>query len=164
VADLIGKIVISTGKYKNLDNESKITIDEAIPRIRLATKQKDMRVFGVVSGLEDSKKERTFKIGNLKFTHKKERKDMKVIVNAAGEGAIWVTNINGNLCNGDLICSSDIEGYGMKQGDNIVYNYTVAKITCSCKFNLKSKKYRCEEFTYNGITYRRALVGCIYKV
>jgi predicted acyltransferase (DUF342 family) len=162
--DFIGKIVISTGKYKNLNNKSKISIDEAVPIVCLSKKSKDSRVFGVISSFEKKTDERNFKIGNLKFTQKKDKTDMKVIVNASGEGAVWVTNINGNLKNGDLICTSDIAGYGMKQDDPIVYNYTVAKITCSCNFNLKSKKYRCEEINVDGITYKKAFVGCVYKL
>ena len=40
--------------------------------------------------------------------------------------------------------------------------YTVAKITQDCNFNLKSKNYTCEEFNFNGNTYKRAFVGCTY--
>jgi predicted acyltransferase (DUF342 family) len=161
--DLIGQIVISTGKYQNLDNTHKICIDDAVPIVKLSHIKNDPRVFGVISGFEENNKERNFKLGNLKFTQKKEKKDIKVIVNSAGEGAIWITNINGNIKNGDLISSSEISGLGMKQDDHIVYNYTVAKATCSCNFNLKSKKYKCQEFDFNGITYKKAFIGCVYK-
>jgi hypothetical protein len=152
----IGKIVVSTGKYNNLNNENIIEIDEAIPIVKLCDKINDNTVFGVISAFEDYNNERNYKIGNMKFTHEKDKKDIKVIVNSGGEGGIWICNYNGNLQNGDLIVSC-IEGYGMKQDDDIVRARTVAKITCDCDFD----KY--EEFTYNNKTYRKAFVGCIYK-
>ena len=87
----------------------------------------------------------------------------RVIVNAVGEGAIWVTNVNGNFKNGDLITSSSIIGYGMRQKSSFIRNYTVGKITCDCSFDISSRVYRCEEFTFNGRIYKKALVGCIYR-
>ena len=156
--DLIGKIVISTGKY---DND--ILIDDAVPIIKLATRNNDPRCFGVISKFEENNTERSYHIGNLKFKKNKNKSDIKVVVNGAGEGGIWVTNINGNIKNGDFITSSDIPGYGMCQIDDINKNYTVAKATCTCYFNLDSKKYKCEEFNFKGKTYKRAFIGCIYK-
>ena len=63
-------------------------------------------------------------------------------INSIGEGSIWVCNYNGVINNGDYIVSSSIHGYGCKQDDDILHNYTVAKITCQCNFylNLVSKK------------------------
>jgi len=50
----------------------------------------------------------------------------------------------------------------MKQDDDLLHNYTVAKITCDCDFTLDNGFYQCEEFEYEGDTYRRAFVGCTY--
>ena len=85
------------------------------------------------------------------------------MINSVGEGGLWVCNVNGSLKNGDFIVSSSISGYGMRQDDNMYYNYTVAKITCDCDFDLSSKVYRCEEFEYRNLKYRKAFVGCVYK-
>ena len=156
--DLIGMILISTGKY---DNE--LSVDNAVPIVKLANNKNDQRCFGVISAFEENNKERNFKIGNLKFSQQKEENDIKVIVNGAGEGGIWICNLNGNLKNGDLITTSSIPGYGILQDDNIVKNYTVAKITCSCNFKLNSRKYKCEKFKYKKKWYKRAFVGCVYK-
>ena len=79
-----------------------------------------------------------------------------------GEGGIWICNVNGNLENGDFITTCEIPGYGMKQDDDLLHNYTVAKITCNCDFTLGNGFYQCEEFQHEGITYRRAFVGCTY--
>ena len=51
-----------------------------------------------------------------------------------GEGAIWVINKNGPLESGDYITTCDISGYGVKQDDDILHNYSVAKITMDCSF------------------------------
>lgn len=48
-------------------------------------------------------------------------------VNALGEGQINVCGENGNIEIGDLIVTSSIPGKGMKQDDDIVRSYTVAK-------------------------------------
>ena len=48
-------------------------------------------------------------------------------INSLGEGGIWVSNITGEINNGDYITSSIILGYGCKQDDDILHNYTVAK-------------------------------------
>ena len=161
--DLVGKIVVSTGKYSDLQNERKININEAIPIVKMSSKENDSRVFGVISDEETNDMIREHHLGFIKFKSKKRIKNKKYMINSVGEGGVWVCNINGNLKNGDYITTSKIGGYGMKQGDNIHYNYTVAKITCDCDFNLNSEEYECKEFTYRNLKYRKAFVGCIYK-
>ena len=73
-------------------------------------------------------------------------------------------NTNGNLENGDYIQSSDVIGYGEKQDSEFLANYTVAKITMDCNFNINSSDYDCIEFvdSTSGNTYRKAFVGCTY--
>ena len=50
-----------------------------------------------------------------------------IIVNALGEGQINVVAEGGNIEAGDYICSSSTPGKGMKQDDDLLHNYTVAK-------------------------------------
>ena len=50
----------------------------------------------------------------------------------------------------------------MLQDDDLLHNYTVAKITMDCDFDLNSDKYECIEVTHNGQTYKAAFVGCTY--
>ena len=61
--------------------------------------------------------------------------DNRAVVNSLGEGAMWVANTNGNLVSGDYITTSNVAGYGQRQDDDILHNYTVAKITMDCDFN-----------------------------
>ena len=163
LSDYIGKIVISTGQYNNLYNYASIDIDDAIPVVQLSYKARDKRVFGVISDVENTDNKRSYKIGNLQFVQDKEASDIKVKVNAVGEGGIWICNFRGKLRNGDLITTCPIPGYGAKQRHESLMTYTVAKITCDCDFDLKSKVYYCEEFEHNGKKFKKAFVGCIYK-
>lgn len=50
-----------------------------------------------------------------------------VLVNGVGEGQIYVCGEAGNLEVGDLIVTSSMPGKGMKQADDMVRSYTVAK-------------------------------------
>lgn len=163
-SELIGRIVISQGKYCNLEDKNVIDIDEAIPVVELAHKKYDTRAFGVISGFETASKLRTYRLGNMTFSRPKPPDVQgKVIVNSVGEGAIWVVDCNGRFCNGDLITTSHVEGCGMRQKSKVIKTYTVGKITCDCDFELDSKIYTCHVFVYQGRIYKRALVGCVYK-
>lgn len=50
-----------------------------------------------------------------------------VNINAVGEGAINVCGENGNIARGDLIVTSSTPGKGMRQSDDVVRSYTVAR-------------------------------------
>ena len=111
-----------------------ITIEESLPVVSLSTRTNDKAVFGVISHPEDYNN-RDESYGAFTTNFKKEKGDTRVKINSIGEGAIWVSNINGHLESGDYITSSTIPGYGMKQDDDILHNYSVAKITMDCDFN-----------------------------
>ena len=163
INDIVGKIVVASGEYSDLYNKKRITINEAIPIVKLSSKEKDPRVFGVISDEETDDMIREHHIGFIKFQSKKKIKNKKYMINSVGEGGVWVCNVNGNIVNGDYITSSGMLGLGMKQNENIHYNYTVAKISCDCDFDLNSKVYKCEEYTYRNLKYRKAFLGCVYK-
>ena len=155
----VGKIVIATGTYLDLNDNAEITMDEAIPIIDLSTKSNDPRIFGVIAGIEDSNaSSRNYRIGHIELSHHKSIKNKKVIVNSVGEGAILVCNMNGNFKNGDLITTCEIPGLGARQKSNQVKSYTVAKITCDCDFKISPL-----ELIHNNKIYKQALVGCVYK-
>lgn len=56
-------------------------------------------------------------------------------VNAVGEGQINVCGEGGNIAVGDLIVTSSTPGKGMKQADNTMYSYTVAKARETATFS-----------------------------
>ena len=138
-----GYIVYSTGKYMdinstyNADNYvDNIKIVQALPIVEYSKKAKDKKCFGIIN-----KEEEIFKKvrddGYNTFMILKKSGDNRIIVNSIGEGAIWISNYNGPLENGDFITSSPIPGIGMKQDEDYITNYTVGKITMDCDFNPK---------------------------
>ena len=139
----IGYIVRSTGKYYNENSDlerEKPTINESLPIIELTKTEKDISSFGIISS--------TYEQNEVK----------RLIINSVGEGAIMVSNYNGNIINGHYITSSALEGLGMKQDSNSLKNYTVAKSTQDEDF---TSDY--QEITHSdGQTYRYKLIGCTY--
>ena len=110
-----------------------ITISESLPIVSLVSKPNDKRVFGVIAVAEDpSIREDTY--GNFVTPFIKEAGDTRAFINSVGEGAIWVTNAGGNVESGDYVSSSAIPGYAQRQADDVLHNYTIAKITMDCDF------------------------------
>jgi hypothetical protein len=161
----VGLIVVSNGTYKNSDLSTKPSINESLPTITLSTQRNQKSVWGVVSDSEEVQDAtRKFAIGIFVSVLDKQQttEDTRIIVNSIGEGGVWVCNINGNLQNGDYITTCEVPGLGMKQDSEFLANYTVAKITQDCTFELNHPDYDCVEFQYNGLIYRKAFVGCTY--
>lgn len=157
LSDYVGCIVRSCGTYKNLDGTTGPTMNEALPVVDLTRSARDRAVYGVVSSVEDEGEHRVYSRGNQESIIPKPASERRAIINAVGEGAIWVCNINGNIQNGDYITSSDVPGIGMKQDDDILHNYTVAKVTCDCTFGDDAIT-----FQWKDINLKKALVGCTY--
>ena len=135
-------------EWRILQDKEGITIEDALPKIELSRKRKDKRVFGVLGDKRRS-------------NNRAER----LIVNSVGEGGIWVVNSNSNIENGDYITSSDYLGYGEKQDEIFLCNYTVAKSTMSCDFLLDSPLYKCyeiDDLDVNGNKLRIAFIACTY--
>ena len=135
-------LVVSANKNKfmNLNGIlstglSAIKSSESLPIVSLSNVVNDPTVFGVVDSVESASSMRTQRFGGTIVENKKESGDNRVIVNSLGEGAMWVVNTNGNISSGDYITTSNINGYGHKQDDDILHSYTVAKITMDCDFN-----------------------------
>jgi hypothetical protein len=57
------------------------------------------------------------------------------IMNAVGEGQINVCGENGDIAAGDLIVTSSIPGKGMKQADDLIRSYSVAKAREAATFS-----------------------------
>ena len=58
-----------------------------------------------------------------------------IVMNSVGEGQVNVVGEGGSLEIGDLICTSSTPGKGMKQSDDLIHNYTVAKCRENVTFN-----------------------------
>jgi len=140
-ASSVGLIVVSTGKYMNLDNNMKPNINESLPICEISNKEKDKSVFGVISDKEDE--DRIYHTGVWASVYDKANvNEKRYFINSLGEGAMWVCNTNGDLENGDYITTSNVSGYGQKQDDDLLHNFTVAKITCDCNFSLMKQSFK----------------------
>ena len=137
-SDSKGLIVSSNGKFINMDNSLNPKINQTLPYCVLSDIDNDIRVYGVISDKEDSSDQRCAGAGFVKTIPKTNTNEERIFINSLGEGAIWVSDKNGPLINGNYITSTTIPGYGGKQTleENRLMNYTVAKITCDCDFSL----------------------------
>jgi hypothetical protein len=93
----------------------------ALPILKLCTTSKDKKVFGVFDSIVTNQ----WYSGGV---------DTRARVNGLG-GALWICDENGPIEGGDLLCSASVPGYAMRQDDDIVRSYTVAKATMSCNFS-----------------------------
>ena len=143
----IGYIVSSTKQYKSINSiydscNIQRNIDknnwDALPIVDLAS-EKDKKVFGVIAKVEDAYSNSREEVsGNIVNYFEKKSHDRRLHIAGVGEGGIWVCNYNNTIIeSGDYITSSPIPGIGMKQEDDLVRSYTVAKATMDCDFNPK---------------------------
>ena len=65
-------------------------------------------------------------------------------IHSVGNGYILVCNEGGNIEVGDYICSSNIQGHGMKQEEAQLMNYTVAKATDNINWSTVTKRVEIE--------------------
>ena len=125
-------------KYINVDKDittgsNAIQISQSLPVVSLSNVVHDKACYGVISGSEDVDS-RTYQQGTFVSVFEKQKGDTRAFINSVGEGAMWVTDINGPLESGDYITTSNVAGYGQKQDGAGLMNYTVAKITMDCDF------------------------------
>jgi len=165
----IGYIVSSSKQYSSLNstyhkdnikqniNKEK---NDCLPYVQLTSKENDKNAFGIIYKIEnETDTERKQENGGFVTTDSKKSYDRRVVVSGCGEGFVWVSDYNGNIEAGDLISSSPIPGIGMKQNDDLLHSYTVAKITMDCDFNpgyipvkvLQSSNYDVEYITTSNI-------------
>jgi len=144
--DLVGLIVsadrseyvrMSGGIARGADA---ITINEALPIVSVSKMSEDPKVFGVVSAAEDPEN-RQDEYGAFVTPFPKDVGDTRAYINSVGEGAVWVTDLMGDsssgmLRSGDYITTTAIApGYGVRQTNDVLHSYTVAKITMDCDFD-----------------------------
>jgi hypothetical protein len=125
-----------------------------MPVVELAHQARQKSVYGVVSRIEEGE-EREFVGSGMRMKAAKGLGEHRLIINSLGEGAVWVCDANGPLENGDFICSSSVAGYGMRQDDDLMRNYTVAKITMACDFNpqvVAKQKLKTKEIVVDDVT------------
>jgi hypothetical protein len=190
VNDYVGQLVSITNDgytiydtYGNqLRGKEAIQITSAAPITRLTTKDADPAVFGVVANCFNDGLRPDGSIDTYSDSEFVTNLFGRIMVNSIGEGALWVTNWNGNVSNGDYLCSCPIPGLARVQDSGRLMNYTIAKATMSCDFNppflstmstflfegstlstmVSCLAYKCEAVEFNGSSFLKAFIGCTY--
>jgi hypothetical protein len=145
----LGMIVSVTGEAQiRRSNHGDVDFSSTLPTVRLADTAEDPAVLGALVA------EVTLPEDHWYTSNAGERFGT---VNALGEGRVWVTNINGDLQAGDYITTSAIPGYGQRQGDGILHNYTLAKATETIDWGSVT-----ETVTFNGQEYKVYLLAVVY--
>jgi len=139
-----GMIVSTTGEAKKREG----SISSTLPTVRLTDTANDSQVFGVFAMISDLPDEHWYE---------PQSGEQAGIVNALGDGRIWVTNYAGEIKNGDRIISSPIPGYGMKVDGSYPLNHVVAKITEDIDWSTVT-----ETVEYDGVSYKAYLAAGIY--
>ena len=137
VVESVGRVcgIADKGKLKySYDKDDPEDYSNASPVVRLCSTKASKKVVGVVRDVKD---EPDTIDGDLVYCVKgdgSEPGDKRIMVNAIGEGLVWVADTNGKVYNGDLIQSSNITGYSERQPDDLIRSSTIAKITADCDF------------------------------
>lgn len=173
LSNLNGYIVSSSGEFYNIFNINGNSppnipqICESIPTFILSNTQKDKTVLGVIDeydkkiscyfndGTYNKFRKFSWSVFNYATNGNYPDKD-RFKINTSGHGAVMVSNFNGNIQNGDYITTWN-QGIGMKQNDNTLHNYTVAKSLQNENF---SNDF--EIITYKNVEYKFKLIGCTY--
>jgi hypothetical protein len=129
----LGMILSSRGRVH------KLGLLDNIVECQLSTKFQDKRAYGVYAGDE--------LVNGRQIAH----------CAAVGEGSILVSTIGGEPENGDYLCSSPICGLAQLQPDDLLHNYTVAKLIEDVNWSAVSRYV-----SYAGQEYKVALVACSY--
>lgn len=141
----VGMVVGSSGTMWHGEG-----VSTALPKVKILDTPMNKTAFGVISNLEGGFE------GYVSASPPKET-EQHIEVNSIGEGRILVTDFGGNIENGDYITSSAIRGFGVKQEDDLLHNYTIAKCTESINWEAVTDKVE-----HEGVFYKRYLVSCTY--
>jgi hypothetical protein len=143
-----GMVVSVTGEVQaRKDKDSSISISSTLPTIKLSDVPNDKKVFGAL-----------VKESPLSGDHWCNPKGWQRfgIVNALGEGRVWVSNANGDINAGDYITTSSIPGYGQLQKDDLLHSYTLGKATESVDWSAVT-----DTIEHNGSTCKIYLIAVV---
>jgi len=118
---IAGMIVVSSGEVIGTPQMGSAWVE-----VKLSSTSKDTKVYGVfteTSATESGEDDEYACWDSFDV----ERYALNV--NALGEGLVAVTDTQGDIENGEYICSSGRRGFGERQEDDLMHSYTVAKAT-----------------------------------
>ena len=146
-----GMIVSVTGKAETRkDKNGEISLSSTLPTVTISTRDRDKAVFGVI--VSD---------GPLPEDHwyESEKGESFGVVNALGEGRVWVTDINGEIQAGDYITTSSVPGYGQMQDDDLLHSYTLGKAIETIDFDQVNTT-----ISHDGKVHKAYLLAVVYTM
>jgi len=144
-----GMIVSVTGRAeKRMKDTGEISLSSTMPTVTLARKSMDKAVLGVLVSEGPLDKDHWYEA---------QEEERFGVVNALGEGRMFVTNTNGDIEAGDYITTSAIPGYGQKQEDDLVHSYTVGKAIETVDWDSVT-----ETIDSKGETHKVYLIAVVY--
>ncbi len=145
-----GMVVSVTGQVErrvNVDGET--SLSSTLPTVKLSDQENDPAVFGVF--VTESPLPPDHWYTSVKG------KELYGVVNALGEGRVWVTNMNGDVNLGDYVTTSRLPGYAARQKDDTLHNYTLGKITEKIDWDEVE-----DSIDYANVHYKKVLAACVY--
>ena len=144
-----GMIVSLTGRTETRRaDDGTVSISSTLPTVALSDKANDQAVFGVLTREADLPEDHWY-TGT--------EGERFAIVNALGEGRVWVSNIGGDIQVGDYLTTSEVVGIGQTQDDNILYSHTLGKAMENVDWESVT-----ETIEYNGRSYKVYLIAVVY--
>lgn len=125
-----------------------VGLSSTLPTVALSSVPRDPAVLGVLVA------ERPLPRDHWYTAREGER---FAVVNALGEGRVWVTDLNGDIGVGDYITTSSVPGYGQRQDDDVLHNYTLGKAIEAVDWESVSVTV-----DHEGETCRAHLIAVIY--
>jgi hypothetical protein len=144
-----GMIVSATGETQvRKDDTGKVTLSSTLPTVQLSNLANDSKVLGAIVAESPLPEDHWYPA---------KPGERFGIVNALGEGRVWVSNINGEIEAGDYVTTANIPGYGQRQDDDLVHNYTLGKAIETVDWDKVT-----QTIEYDGKQYKVYLLAVIY--
>ncbi|MBN2706600.1 MAG: hypothetical protein JXR89_09185 [Deltaproteobacteria bacterium] len=144
-----GMLVALSGKvHKRLAEDGTPALSSTLPVVSLSRKAEDEAILGVFVKEARLPEDHWYQGG------KDERFG---IVNALGEGLMWVCETGGDIKAGNALVSSALPGYGQRQSDNLIRTCTVGKATETVSWDQVE-----ETVTFAGKKVKVYLLAVIY--
>ncbi len=144
-----GLIMSVTGEtHVRRDEQGEVSLSSTLATVALARKARDKKVYGVLVSITPLPEDHWYQAA---------AGDEFGIVNALGEGRVWVSNINGPIEPGDYITTSPVPGYGQLQDDDFLRSYTLGKAIEGVDWDNVT-----ETVEHNGETIKIYLIAVAY--
>ena len=144
-----GMVVSVTGTVSlRSDEKGNTSLSSTMPEIMASAVPKDPAVFGVFVSESRLDEEHWYQA---------KANDRFGVVNALGEGRVWVCDANGPVRLGDYVTTSAVPGHAQRQDDDLLHNYTLGKVIESVDWSGVA-----ETISVNGQNYAVYLIAVVY--